>query len=96
MIEVVGILVSAGNRKHARAQDIGHAVGDKCWIARVGNQPGEALRDAHVALDSGEQHNATVRCQATTIESRDDFLPSDGWKAKRLSRSIGHGGCGSA
>jgi hypothetical protein len=36
-------------------------LGDEGWIARVGNQPGEVLRDAHVALDSGEQHNATVR-----------------------------------
>ena len=96
MIQIVGIFVSAGNGKHARAQDVRHTVSNESWISRVGDQFGEALRDAHGALDSGEQHNAAIRRQATAIESRSEFLASNGWKTERLSRSLGHGGCGSA
>jgi len=37
MIEVVGILIAAGNGKHAGAQNVGHAVGHQQRIARVGD-----------------------------------------------------------
>jgi hypothetical protein len=35
-------------------------VGDECRIAWIGDQSGEALRNAQVPLDSGEQQNAAI------------------------------------
>ena len=46
MIEVVGILIAAGDGEHAGAQDIGDTVGHKQRVARVGDQAGQSIRHA--------------------------------------------------
>jgi hypothetical protein len=38
MVEVVGVLVAAGDGEHAGAQDVGDAVRHEQGIARIGNQ----------------------------------------------------------
>jgi hypothetical protein len=96
MIEIVGILVAAGNGEHAGAQDVGDTVRDEQRIARVGNQLREMLGHPQAALGACQQHDPGVRSDASAVESGGDFLASDGWKAERLNRIVGHGGCGSA
>lgn len=94
MVEVVGVLVAAGDGEHARAQDVGDAVGHQRRVARVGDQPGEAPGHAQAALGGGQQQDAAIGRQATAIEGRGDLLASDGWQGKRQGRIVGHGGCG--
>jgi hypothetical protein len=45
VIEIVGILIAAGDRQHARAQDIDDIVRRQQRIAAIGDQPGQPLCD---------------------------------------------------
>ena len=42
-IEIIGILIAAGNRQHASAQDVAEVVDDAALVARVGNAGGKPL-----------------------------------------------------
>ena len=95
LVEVVAILIAAGDGEDARAQDVGDAVGDEIGIARVGDQRGELVGDAQAPLGGGQQHHAAIGGEAPAIERGDDFLASDGWETERQEGIFGHGGCGS-
>ena len=94
MIEVVGILVAAGDGEHAGAQDVGDAVRHEQGIARIGNQPCQPVGDPQAALGGGQQHDAAIGREASAVKVGDDFLAAYGWKEERLARIVGHGGCG--
>ncbi len=96
MIEIVGIFIAAGDGEHAGAQDVGDAVRHQQRIARVGDQRRQPIGDPDASLRRSQQHHAAIGGEASAIERRGDFLASDGWKAERLNRIVGHGGCGSA
>ncbi len=96
MVEVVGILVAAGDGQHAGAQDVGDAVGHEQRVARIGDQACQALSNAQAPFSGGQQHDAAVGGEASAVEGSGDLLAADGWKQERLGRIIGHGGCGSA
>ncbi len=96
MIEVVGVLVTAGDGEHAGAQDVGDAVRDEQWIAWVRDQPREPTGDPHPPLGRAQQHHAAIRGEPSAIEVGGDFLAADRWKQERRGRILGHGGCGSA
>ena len=83
MVEVVGILVAAGDGEHAGAQDVGDAVRDQQRIALVGDQRGQPVGDAQPPLGSRQQHHAAIGSDASAIERGSDFLASDGWKTER-------------
>jgi hypothetical protein len=95
MIEIVGILVTAGNGKHARAQNVADTVRHQQRIARIGNQPCQQLGNPDTLLGSGQKHHTAIRGETATIKRSSDFLTSGGWKPERLNRIIVHGGCGS-
>jgi hypothetical protein len=63
-------------------------------ITPIGDHGRELLGDPHSSRCFGEQHHATVRRQATAIESSNELLASHRWKMERQSRIVGHGGCG--
>jgi hypothetical protein len=96
MIEVVGILVAAGDGEHAGAQDVGDTMRDEQGIAWIGDQPREPLGDPQAPLGGCQQQNAAIRGDASAVERSSELLASDGWKAERLNRIVAHGGCGSA
>ena len=95
MIEVVGVLVAAGDGEHARAQNIGDAVRHQQRIARIGDQRRQPVGDPDTPLGRSQKHHAAIGGDASAIERGGDFLASDGWKPERLSRIVVHGGCGS-
>jgi hypothetical protein len=74
---------------------VGHAVGHQKGIALIEDQRREPVSNAHATLGGGEQHHAAVGGETSTIEGSGEFFPGDGWKAERLDRIVGHGGCGS-
>ena len=87
MIEVVGILVAAGDGEHAGAQDVGDAVRHQQRIARIGDHRRQPVGDPETPLGRGQQHHAAVGGDAPAIEGGGDFLAVDGWKlnGSRLS-----------
>jgi hypothetical protein len=95
MIEVVGVLVTAGDGEHARAQNIDDTVCHQQRMARIGNQPCQQLGNPDTLLGSGQKHHTAIRGETATIKRSSDFLTSGGWKPERLNRIIVHGGCGS-
>jgi hypothetical protein len=95
MIEIIGILIVAGDGKHAGAQDVPNAMRHQQRVAWVGDQRREAIGDADGRLDGGQQHHTTIRRDASTIERSDDFLAFDGWEIERQECIVQHGGCGS-
>ena len=68
MIEVVGVLIAAGDGEHAGAQNVVDAVRHQQRITRVGDQRRQPLRDPHTPLGSGQKHHAAIRGEAPAIE----------------------------
>jgi hypothetical protein len=54
-IEIVGILIAAGDRQHAGTQDIGNAVDHTALVTRIGDARGELLREPQPTLGLSEQ-----------------------------------------
>ena len=79
MVEVVGILIAAGNGEHARAAECWSRCGSRAADPRIGDQSGKGGGDAHAALGCGQQQHPAVRGEATAIEGGGHFLASNGW-----------------
>ena len=93
-IQIVGVLVAAGNGEHASADHVGERMRDPRGIAAIGKRAGKPLGDPQAALSHRQQHDTTVRSEAAAVEISCDFLAHDGWKRERRNRSVGHGECG--
>ncbi len=92
--EIVGVLVATGNGQDARKQDVGHAVPDARRIAIVRDRVGEVRGHLEMPLGTGEQQDAAVTGQPTTVEGGDDFLARDGWQGEEKKAIVGSGECG--
>ena len=94
-IEIVGVFVTAGDRQHAGAQDVGDTVDDAALDTRIGDAAGEPIRDPQLPLGLPKQQHAAIRRQPAAVERGGDFLrPMAG--NRNGSRIVVHGGCGSA
>jgi len=94
MVEVVSILVAAGDGENASAKDAPERMGDQQWIARIGDDGGELVRHSQPALGLPQQHHARIRGDAPAIKSGGDLLAANGWKREREKAIFDHGGCG--
>jgi len=94
VIEIVGVLVAAADRKHPGADHVGDRMGDARRIAAIGNAARQAFGHAQTPLGKRKQHHAAVRRHAPTVERGGDFLALDGWKREQRNRIISHGGRG--
>jgi len=93
-IQIVGVFVAAGNGEDAGADHVGERVGDPCGITMIRKAARQSFGDAEAPLSHRQQHNATVRGQATAVEICCDFLARDGWKRERQEFIVCHGGRG--
>jgi hypothetical protein len=96
VVEVVGILIAAGDRQDARPQDVGQRVDDPRRVARIGDQRRQPVAQAELALGRGQQHDPAIGGQPSAIEGSRQLLAADRWKAEGLDRIVIHGGCGAA
>src|SRR5712664_2507689 len=94
-VEVVGILVAAGDRENAGAQDIGQPMSDPALIAAVRDHRGEPFGEAQPPLRLGEQHHPAIGGEPAANEGGGHLFAHNGWKAERQQAIVGHGGCGS-
>ena len=94
MVEIIGILIAAGDRQDPRLKDVGNTVDDTALVAGIGNATGKASGNAHRAFGLRQQQHAAVRCQPPAIESRGHFFAANGWESKTGNAIVGHGGRG--
>jgi hypothetical protein len=94
MIEVVGVLVTAADRKHPRAEHVSKAVDDARRVAPIRKHSSKPRGQAEPPLGHRQQHHPAVRCEPPAIEGGGDFLGVNGWKRERQNRIVGHGGRG--
>jgi hypothetical protein len=88
MIEVVGVLIAAADREHARAEHIDEAVHDPSRVAPIREHPGQLVGQAETPLGHREKHHAPVRGQPTAVEGSCDFLGVNGWKREWQNRIV--------
>ena len=60
VIEVVGVLVAAGDRQNARTQDVTQLMHDPAWIAMIGNLRRQSITDAETSFRLRQQDNAAI------------------------------------
>ena len=94
MIEVVRILVAAGDGENASAKDTAQRMGDQQGIARISDDGGEFVRHSEPAFGLPQQHHARIRRDAPAVESGGNLLAANGWKREREKAIFNHGGCG--
>jgi hypothetical protein len=82
-VEIVGVLVSAGDRRDPDVQYAVEAADSMTRIARIGNAAGKLSGDVQTALRLCEQKDAAVRCQPVPVEGGTDFLTMNGVKRER-------------
>jgi len=92
-IEVVGVLVVAGDGQHAGTQDVGQRVPHPCRVTRVRDPGCQPPCQVQPPLGRREQQDATIGREAAAVESGDKLLAPDGWQRKRQGRIIVQGGC---
>ena len=93
-IEVVGILIAAGDRQHPCLQDVAQTMDDPALVPGVGNAVGQMPGNAYPALRLGQQQHPAIRRQPPTIESGGYLLAANGWESKRNNAIVDHGGRG--
>ena len=93
-VEVVGVLVAAGDGQHSRPQDRGDRMGHQGRIARVGNEGGDPIDDADPAVGQGQQRHAAIGGNAPAIEGGADFLAPHAWQIEQKTGIVLHGGRG--
>ena len=77
-VQVVGVLVAASDRQHARADHLVIAVLHARRVALIGQAGGEKTGDPQPGLDLAQNHNPAVRGQPPAIETGDQILAIDG------------------
>ena len=80
VVEIVGVLVAAADRKHASAEHIDKAVHDPRRVAPIREHPGQLVGQTETPLGHRQKHHAPIRGQATAIEGSCNFLGVNGWK----------------
>ena len=59
-VGVIGVLVAGGNHQHAKTQDVGHAVDDALWRARISDAGGQAVGDTQAGFDLAQRQHTAV------------------------------------
>jgi hypothetical protein len=95
-IEVVSILVAAGDRGHPRHQHFEHRMSDAVLIAPIRHRAREPPAYTGCALCLSQQQQAAIGGLVAAVKINCEFLTADRWKVEREQRMVVHGGCGRA
>ncbi len=90
MIEVVRILVAAGDGQNARTKNAVERMGDQQGIARIGDDGRELARHAQSTLGLPQQHHAGVEVMRPPSNAAVIFLrqTAGNENGRRLSSSM--------
>jgi hypothetical protein len=92
MIEIIGVLVAAGDGEHAGAQNVLSTVRHQQRVAWISTQRRKAPGEADGPLDGSQQHHPIIRAPASAVECSNDFLAFDGWEVEGQKRIVRYGG----
>ena len=95
-VEVVAVLVAAGDSESARRNQLKHLVPDARRIAAIGHGFSQPPTDAELSLGLPQQQKSGIGGLVSSVEINCEFLTLDGWQIEGERRSFGHGGCGAA
>ena len=93
-VGIVAVLVAGGDHQQAETQDLGEAVLDAFWRARIVDAGGETPRHAEARLDLTQRQQAAIGRERSTVEAGDDRLAGDRCQARQGQRSVCVGGHG--
>ena len=68
-VEIVAVLVAAGDRHHPRPDHRGMGVPGPRRIAMIRNTGGQHIRDAKLALDLAQEQHPAIRRQCAAIKA---------------------------
>ena len=96
VIEVVGILVAAGDRKDPRAQDVVQRMDHPRGIAPIGDARSKPFANPHPSLGLRQQQHPAVRGEPAAVESGGHLFATHCWKAEDRHAIVNGGGvaCG--
>ena len=92
-VEIVAVLVTAGDGQHARADELEHVVAHTRRIAAIPHGIGKARTDPDLLLGTAQQQQPRIGRLVATVEIDCEFLACDGWQIEGKRRSVHHG-CG--
>src|SRR5277367_2357684 len=95
-IEVVSILVAAGDRGHPRHQHFEHRMSDAALIAPIRHRAREPPAYTGRPLRLSQQQQAAIGGLVAAVKINRELLTADRWKVERKQRIVVHGGCGGA
>jgi len=95
-VAIIGVLVTASDGQHAKAQHLGQPVRHHRRIALVAQASGQKVGQAEAAFRLAQQHQAAVQRNQATVERRRHFLAANGWKIEGKKAIVCHGGCGNS
>ena len=87
-------MASFSDGENTCADHVGKRMGDSRAIASIGNVTRQPLGDPQTPFGHRQQHDASIRSQATAVEIGDDGLAANRWKNEREKFIVGHGGRG--
>ena len=93
-IEVVSILVAAGDRRDTRHHHFEHRVPDAVCIAAIRHRVGKPPAHTERALRLSQQQQAAIGGLVAAVKINCELLAADRWKVEGKRRIVGHGGCG--
>ena len=81
-IEVDGIFVAAGDRRHPRHRHLKHRVSDTILIAAIRHRVRKPPAHTERALRLSQQQQAAIGGLITAVKINCEFLAADGWKVE--------------
>ena len=81
-IQIVGVLIAAGDGVDAGADHVGARMADACRIAVIWKAARQPVGESKALLGHRQQHDAAVRREPAAVESGCDFLAGNGRKRK--------------
>jgi hypothetical protein len=78
IVGVIAVFIASGDHQHAEPDDVGQAVGDQVWIARVVDTRRQSIGNTKPPLNLAQHQQAAVRRQLPAIKSRNNRLVRNG------------------
>src|SRR5258708_34283426 len=91
MVEVIAVLVAAGDGEGARRDQLDHLMPDAALVAPIGHGVGESPAHAEPPFSLAQQEQTTVGRLIAALEINCELLALDGWQVERQRRIVNHG-----
>ena len=88
-VEIVGVLIAAGDRENPGAQNLGQAMGDAAGIAFVRDHHHQPFGKVEPPLRLQQQHDPAIRAEASAVKRGGDLFALYRWKPEQQQIIVG-------